>query len=57
MQWIKGLIIYLHDNFKGTTEMTLNTYSTWEAQIVKVTNNGLKKTFYLEISTDLQEIQ
>ncbi len=38
-----GLIIYLHDNFKGTTEMTLNTYSTWEAQIIKVTNNGLKK--------------
>ncbi len=23
-----GLIIYLHDNFKGRKEMTLNTYST-----------------------------
>ncbi len=41
-----GLFIYLHENFKGTTINTLH-YSTWEGQVIKITNGGLERSISL----------
>jgi hypothetical protein len=42
-----GLIIYLHNKFKSTTEMTCNKYTSWEAQFIKIINGGLKRAIIL----------
>ncbi len=37
-----GLVIYLHNKFK-INKLTLNTFTTWEGQVIKITDGGLKK--------------
>ncbi len=46
-----GLIIYINDTFKGAHTKTQNTFLTWEGQVVKVNEGGLKKKNYQYIST------
>ncbi len=31
-----GLVIYLNNKFNNTLKITLNTYSTWEHQVIKI---------------------
>ncbi len=43
-----GLIIYLHKNFKHKCRLKLNTYATWEGQVIEVTQEKtLSKPLYI----------
>ena len=42
-----GLMIYLNKKFDYHVIMTLNTYDTWEGQIVRITKGGLLKPIIL----------
>ena len=38
-----GLIVYINEAFKGTQIKSLNTFSTWEGQIIKVSDGALQR--------------
>ncbi len=38
-----GLIVYVNDSYKATQTKSLNTFSSWKGQIVKITEGGLQK--------------
>ena len=43
-----GLIIYLHEKFKHKLKLTLNNYTTWEGQVIEVTQEKtLSKPLYI----------
>ncbi len=39
-----GLITYVHNSFKVTKTESLNSFSTWEGQIVKINEDVLQKS-------------
>ncbi len=42
-----GLIIYLNNKFQVPPKITLNTFTTWEGQVIKINNSVLKKPIIL----------